>query len=126
MTIAVGNDRRIRNNDNEVYRTDDNLEDGQDKFDAQIDAKYVYRVPLKYFCDLGKISFPTRTDLKIRCTLQTEMKKLFQSNKKVNGIGVPDDQIVFARAPFIQYLQILHTKHFRQYLETIMLSSKVL
>ena len=46
--------------------------------------------------------------------------------KKVAVIGVPDAQIVFARAPFIQYLQILLTKNFRQYLETIMLSSKVL
>ena len=54
------------------------------------------------------------------------MKKLFQSKKEVNGIGVPVAQIVFARAPFIQYLQILLTKNFRQYLETIMLSSKVL
>ena len=54
------------------------------------------------------------------------MKKLFQSKKEVNGIGVPVAQIVFARAPFIQYLQILLTKNFRQYLDTIMLSSKVL
>ena len=54
------------------------------------------------------------------------MKKLFQSKKEVNGIAVPVTQIVFARAPFIQYLQILLTKNFRQYLETIMLSSKVL
>ena len=35
-------------------------------------------------------------------------------------------QIVFLKAPFIQYEQILLTKNFRQYLETIMLLSKVL
>ena len=66
--IAGGNDKRIHNNDNEVRRTDDTLEDRQDKFGAQIDAKYVYRVLLKYFCDLGKINSPTKIDLKIRCT----------------------------------------------------------
>ena len=53
-------------------------------------------------------------------------KKLFEPKKKVAVMGVPDAQIVFARAPFIQYLQILLTKNLRQYLETIMLSSKVL
>ena len=56
--IVVGsNDRQIRNNDNEMCRTDDNLEDRLDKFGTQIDTKYVYRVPLKYFCHLGKINF---------------------------------------------------------------------
>ena len=41
------------------------------------------------------------------------------------AIGAPDAQIVFLKAPFIQYEHILLTKSFRQYLETIM-SSKVL
>ena len=77
-----GNYRRIHNNDNEVYRTDNNLEDRQDKFVAQIDIKYVYSVPLKYFCDLGKIDFSTKINLKVSCTLQAEMKKLFESKRK--------------------------------------------
>ena len=42
------------------------------------------------------------------------------------AIGAPDAQIVFLKAPFIQYEQILLTKSFRQYLKTIILSSKVL
>ena len=92
----------------------------------QIDSKYVYRIPLKYFCDLGKINFPTKIDLKIHCTLETEMKKLFESKKKVMVIGAPNAQIFFLKAPFLRYEQILLTKNFRQYLETIMLSSKVL
>ena len=82
VIIAGGNDIQIHNNVNEVYKTDFNLKDCQDKLGAQIDAKYLYREPLKYFCDLGKINFPTKIDLKIRCTLQTEMKKLFESKKK--------------------------------------------
>ena len=46
--------------------------------------------------------------------------------KKVHGIGAPDAHIVFTKAPFFKYSQILLTKNFRQYLETIMLSSKFL
>ena len=114
------------NNDNKVYRTVDNLEDQEDKFGTQIGAKYVSGVLLKHFCDLEKINIPIKIDLKIRCTLQTEIKKLFELKKKVTVIFGPDTQIVFERAPFVQYSQILPMKSFRQYLETIMLSSKVL
>ena len=125
--IIPGNeDRRSHNNDNEAFRTDDNLEDRKDKFAAQIDSKYVYRIHLRYLCDLGKINFPTKVDLKICCTLQTGMKQHFQSKKKVAAIGAPNVQIVFVRVPYLQYEQILLTKNFRQYLETIILSSKVL
>ena len=44
----------------------------------------------------------------------------------MTAIGLPDAKIVFARASYSQYEQILLTKNFRQYLETIMLSSNVL
>ena len=40
--------------------------------------------------------------------------------------GMPDAKIIFLKAPFIQYEQILFSKNFRQFLETIMLSLKVL
>ena len=124
--IIPGNENRRSHNNNEAFRTDDNLEDHEDKFTNQIDSKYMYRIPLKYLCDLGKINFPTKIDLKIHFALQINMKQLFESKKKVNTIGTPDTQIVFARAPYLQYGQILLTKNFRQYLETIMLSSKFL
>ena len=68
--IIPGNeDRRNHSNYNEVFRTDDNLQDREDKFAVQIDSKYVYTIPLKYLCDLGKINFSTKIDLKICCTL---------------------------------------------------------
>ena len=81
--IILGNeDRRSHNNDNKAFRTDANIEDREDKFASQIDSKYVYRIPLKLPCDLGKINFPTKIDLKIRCMMQTNMKKLFESKKR--------------------------------------------
>ena len=83
----------------------------------------VYRIPLKYFCGLGKINFPTKFDLKIKCTLETEMKKLFESKKMLKQLkigatagstnandygpatspGTPDAQIIFLKVLFIQY-----------------------
>ena len=92
-------------------RTDDNLEDREDKFANQFDSKCMYMIPLTYLCNLGKINFPTKIDLKIWCTLQTNMKQLFESRKKVTAIGTPDAQIVFVRAPYLQYEQILLTNN---------------
>ena len=54
------------------------------------------------------------------------MKKLFESKKKVTIIGAPDAQVIFTKVPFIQYEQFLLDKNFRQYLETMMVSKKVL
>ena len=100
--------------------TDENLDERIEKFFVQIDDKYVYKIPLKYFCNLGKINFPAKIDLKIRCTLKTEMKKLFESKKMLRPLeagatagstnpneyglatspGAPDVQIIFFKSSF--------------------------
>ena len=58
------------------------------------------------------------------------MNKLFESRTVLtstkNTSPTADAQIIFTRAPFIQYEQILLDKNFRQYLETIMVSKKTL
>ena len=74
---------------------------------------------MRYFTDIGKINFPLKIDFKIRCHLETDMKKLFDSKKKVNAIGAPDAKIIFTKALFVQYEQFLLDKNFRQYIETI-------
>ena len=38
----------------------------------------------------------------------------------------PDRKIIFTKAAFIQYEQLLLDKNFRQYLETMMVSKKIL
>ena len=83
IILDVGT-RRSHSDNAEKKRTNHNFEDRENKSVVQIDSKYVYRVPLKYFWDLTKI------DLKICYTLQTQMEKLFESNKKVDTIGAPD------------------------------------
>ena len=74
--ITDGNNRVIHN----VTRSDGNFRN-REKFRNQLKDKYVYRIPLKYICDIGKINFPTKIDMKIRLTLETDMKKLFESDK---------------------------------------------
>ena len=89
----------------------------------------MYRIPLRYFSDIGKINFPTKIDYRIKIFLETDMDKLFEPKKVLaltESIPKADAEIIFTRAPFIQYEQILIDKNFRQHLETIMVSKKIL
>ena len=55
------------------------------------------------------------------------MKNLFESRKVYasgTALPTPDVKIIFTKAPFIQYEQILLDKNFRQYLQTIVVSKK--
>ena len=72
--------------------------------------EHVYRVPLCYFCDVGKINFPLKTDFKFKSHLETE-----------SVISVPDAKIIF-KITCLQYEQLLLDKNFRQYLKIIMVS----
>ena len=62
--------------------TDDNLYDRLDKFKDQLKNGYVYRIPLRYFTNIGKINLPLKIDFKLKCHLETEMKRIFESKKK--------------------------------------------
>ena len=87
----------------------------------------MYRIPLRYFSDTGKINFPTKIDYQIKMFLETNMEKLFESRKVLaSGAAIPevDAEILFTRAPFVQYEQILLDKNFRQHLETTMYQKK--
>ena len=81
--VKDANNRVIHN----VVRSDGNFRDREAKFRSQLKDKYVYRTLLKYICDIGKINFSTKIDMKIRLTLKTDMKKLFESDK--NDMGNP-------------------------------------
>ena len=61
--------------------------------------------------------------------LETNMDNLFESKKVLAAnAAIPevDAEIIFTKAPFVQYEQILLDKSFRQHLETIMVSKKIL
>ena len=89
----------------------------------------VYRIPLRYFTDLGKIKFPLKIDFRKKCRLETEIKILLESIEvmaAISAIPSPNAKIIFTKVPFIQYEQLLLNKKFRQFLETIMVFKKVL
>ena len=112
-----------------TYATDLNIDERITKFKEQLKNQHVYRIPLRYFTDLDKINFPTKRDYKTKLYLEKDMKRLFESRKVLatgTAIPVPDSKTIFTKTPYIQYEQILLDKNFGQYLETIMVSKKIL
>ena len=113
-----------------THSTDLNPEKRISLFKEQLKNEHVYRIPLRYFSDIGKISFPTKIDNRIKLFLETSMNKLFESREvhatTVKTIPDANAEIIFTRAPFVQYEQILLDKNFRQHLETIMVSKKII
>ena len=76
----------------------------------------MYRIPLRYFSDIGKVNFSTTIDYRIKMLLETNMDKLFESRKVLAAnAAIPevDAEIIFTRAPFVQCEQILLDKNFR-------------
>lgn len=93
-----------------AFAKDVNIDNRISKFKNIIKNGHVYRVSLIYFTDLGKINFPTKIDYRIKLYLEKEMKILFESKKLLaTGTAKPSSgaQIIFTKAPFIQYGQIL-------------------
>ena len=102
-----------------------NIDDRISKFKEQLKNEHVYTIPLRYFTDIGTIKFSVKINYRIKLHLEKEIKRLFESRKVLAAtIPASDAKIIFTKAPFIQYEQILFDKNFGQYLETIMVSKK--
>ena len=128
-------DRRVHNGAGETQTaekmknvTDLNIQERITKLHDMLSDKHLYRFPLWYFTDIGKINFPVKIDFRFKPHLETEKKKLFEPRKVVTRVASadPDTKIIFTKALFIQYEQLLLDNNFRQYLETIMVSIKIL
>ena len=111
------------------HSKDLNIDERISLFHDQIADEYIYRIPLRYLSDIGKINFPTKIDYRIKLFLETDMNKLFESRKVLASttttIPSAETEIIFTKVPFIQYEQILLDTNFRQHLETIMVSKKI-
>ena len=109
---------------------DNNIDKRIELFSSQLKNEFVYRIPLRYFSDIGKINFPTKIDYRIKLFLETNIAKLFESREVLASTATtppaPDAEIIFTKAPFIQYEHILLDKNIRQHLETIMVSKKII
>ena len=135
-TITTGLNATQTTTAKKQHAKDLNIDDRIKLFKNQLKNEYVYWITLRYFSDIGKINFPAKIDYRIKLFLETNMDRLFESRKVLasnasvlaSNASVPDvdAQIIFTRAPFVQYEQILLDKNFRQHLETIMVSKKIL
>ena len=107
------------------HAKDLNIDERISLFQKQLKNEFVYRIPLRYFSDIGKINFPIKIDCRIKLFLETNMERLFESRKPLaDNAKIPavDAEIIFTKPPFIQYEQILIDTNFRQHLETIIVS----
>ena len=78
------NDRRAHyttTNATAGNRTDENLTERITKIQDQLKEEYVYRIPLKYLCDLGLVKQCFKFNTKYILTLKTDMRKLFETNR---------------------------------------------
>ena len=69
-------DRRTYNSTTLADIVHDNLDDRITLFQNQLKDEFVYRVPLRYFTDIGKRNFPLKIDFKIKFHLETDIKKI--------------------------------------------------
>ena len=70
-----------------AHTTDLNIEDRIEIFQEKLKNEHIYRIPLRYFSDIGKTNFPTKINYSIKSFLETKMEKLFES-RKVLAAGV--------------------------------------
>ena len=103
--------RRPNNNTSDAKLTDPNLIYCLAQLKDYIFEKHVYRIPLSRIVDLSLVNFSAKTDAKIILTLERNMNRLFESNKKVTNIpDSPDALINIYDRPYISYQEINLTR----------------
>ena len=108
-------------------RSDFNLIYRLKNFRNTLSAEKVYRIPLLYLCELGKVNFSVSTDTRINIILQRNLNKLFESNKVATAIPEnPDAHINFFARPYIAYQEIHLTQQAGLYQNGILRSRTAL
>ena len=116
-------DRRPNNNTRDAKWTDPNLTYRLAQLKDYIFEKNVYRIPLSRIVDLGLVNFSAKTDTKIIITLERNMNRLFESNKKVTAIpNSPNALIKRYDRPYISYQEINLTQGADTYFNGILRS----
>ena len=127
VVITNDNDRRDEDANVAADRSDPNLTARIKEFAPILKTETVYRIPLLYLCELGKVNFSINTDTRFIITLQGNLNKLFESNKKVNAIpDNPDAFIKFFARPYISYQETSLTQQAGLYQNGILRSRTAL
>ena len=87
-------DRRPNNNTRDAKRTDPNLTYRLVQLKDYIFEKNVYSISLSRIVDLGLVIFSAKTDTKIMITLERNVNRLFEFNKKVTAIPDSPDVLI--------------------------------
>ena len=124
--VAIyGNDDDIRayhttTNAAALHRIDENLTERIEKVQDQLKNEYVYRIPLKYLCDVGLVNQCFKFNTNYVLTLETDMQKLFETNNNQVAEVLPasvNGSIFFTSGPYIMYQYFKLVNNFRTYLE---------
>ena len=125
--LAADTERRPHNDNDDDDRTDPNLTYHIKELKDYIFQKHIYRIPLGLICDLGLVHFSFKTDLRFIITLERNMNRLFESNKKVTAIpDNPDAFINLYDRLFISYQEINSTQAAGLYFTGILRSETAL
>ena len=125
--LAKATERRLNNDSDHHKQSDPNLTYRLAQLKNYIFQKHIYRIPLRLIADLGLVNFLFKTNLKIIITLERNLNRLFESNKKVTA--VPDNPGAFINIydrPFISYQEINSTKNADLYFTGILRSETAL
>ena len=123
--VVIPNNADRRSN-TPADKTDANLGTRITDFNPIIKTKNYYKIPLKYFVDLGLLNFTKKTDTKFIFTLETNLNKPFESNAKENIPRSPDAEIIFHDTPYISYQQITLDDNFQSYLNANICAKNVI
>ena len=125
--LDADTNRRSNTNDNVGERSDPNLTYRLVQLKDHVYKKFFYSIPLGVLVDLGLVNFAENTDTKFLFTLERNMNRLFESNKKVATIPTePGTLIQFHDRPYISYEEINLTKTFDVYLSGVLRSEQAL
>ena len=122
--LAKNTGRRPHNDNDDADRIDPNLTYRIAQLKNYIFQRHVYRIPI---VDLDLVDFAFKTDLRIIITLERNLNKLIESNKKVSTVPEnPDAFINICDRPFISYQEINLTKNADLYFTGILRSETAL
>ena len=124
---ANSTERRPNNDNDDNKRSDPNLTYRLNQLKGYIFQKHIYRIPLSLIVDKRLVNFSFKTNLKIIITLERNLNKLFESNKKMTTIpDNPDTFINIYDRAFISYQELNLTKNADLYFTDILRSETAL
>ena len=134
-TPVADTDRRSITDTDIVKRSDVNLRKRLTVYTPNfLKTNRYYRIPLKFFTELGNVNTQQSINVNFEFTLETNIMKLFETNKveantdagKAKIDDEPDAQIYFHARPYITYNVIQLDSNFQQYFDTALKKSSAL